>query len=434
MLSNQIEMRTHIDYINTTYIRPSKAECFFSEWSNYEDRSGNIEINTLYDISVQAMGQMPGVTPRQGRFIDDCDFYIDCTTACPVIRHIEGRVLYGGYMRKSWGHFLMNSTARLWPIFRNTAVIFDKIIFFAEDDTFKSVNDLHPNIKEFLSIIGIVDKVEILPQSTYFFEKFIIGDISFEIGKYYSDEFLLPFKFARETVLSNIINNPCRSRNKGIILLRSNWNNNKDIQINLREVESLFISAGYLPLSPEGLTLKELICLMNDSDKIVSFAGSTAHNILFCENKNLIILERCAANNLYQEGILKLMKNPTVLVDCFFQPLLVSSTDNLTIYGATDEMKRFAEDYGIRIPDFRLTSRQEFLRYFKVYRRHYGHGPGINEWEYSQASAIFEAYFASRRRYGRYIDRRSPLMWSDFLSPRVIYRFLKDFLSSGRFK
>ena len=410
-----------------SYLRPVKASCFRTVYDKYEDRSGKLSVKTLEDVTVKAMGQLPGVTQNELRFIDDCDFYAECTTNDADAIHIKGSVLYGGYMRKSWGHFLMNSTARLWPLFKEVGTRFDKIVFFAED---KSVIELQGNFREFLSLLKILDKCVVLPEGTYRFDFLTVGEISLEMGRYYSAEFALPFESVRVTALASMNKDYTENRYNGIILVRSGWNSNDTIQINVRKIEQMFIASGYEPIHPESISLRDLIVRMHFADEVVSFSGSTAHNILFSPDTPLIIMERCALNNVYQTGIMKLTSGQTTPVDCFYQPLLTASTDNLTIYGHTDILKRFAEARRIDVPDFGISARSEFARYLKVYRRHYGYGAGVETWELNQSDAIFEAYFESRDRYKPYIDRRRPVLWSDYFCARVIFRFFKDILKN----
>lgn len=410
--------------VDLACLRPAKAACFRAQWDKYDDRSGRLGLRRLTDVTLSAMGQRPGITPAHGRFIDDCDFYAELVASGPGATHIEGSVLYAGYMRKSWGHFLMNSTARLWPLFV-VPEKFDKIVFFAEGH---EACGLHANFKEFLSLLGVLDKCVVLPPSAYSFDALTIGDPSLENGCYYSREFAMPFDAVRAAALSGAGDAAPAGISKGILLSRSKWGDNKKLQINIERLEALFTSAGYTAVSPENTPLTSLIRLMDRAGEVVSFSGSTAHNMMFCADKPFVMLERCAANNTYQIGLMKLKGNTNALVDCFFQPLLTSSTDNLTIYGATDELKRFASCRAMPLPAFSLSPGKEFGRYLKIYRRHYGYGPGINSWEESQAPAVFEAYFASRPRYAACIDRHRPVAPADFLSPRVLYRWIKNLL------
>ena len=409
--------------MNLQYLRPHKAECAKSEWDNYLDRTHQLTIQHFANVKLRAMGQCPGIEPGENRFIDDCDFYSEIVETNEEIAKIAGNVLYAGYFRLSWGHFLMNSTARLWPLF-TSGDIYDKIVFFCESD---EIPVLKGNFLEFFRLLGIEKKCIFLSPSVYEFEKITIGEIALEIGRYYSSEFMLPFE-----AIKNKVHETAGEKTeiaKGIILSRSNWNDNQSVQLNVKSIENTFITNGYKPVFPETTSLSDLITLMDSAACIVSFSGSTAHNILFAENKKLIVLERCAANNIYQIGIAKMTGGEYVPIDCFYQPLLVSSTDNLTVYAFTSQFKSFVSEYGMELPEDDNTDlKQEFKKLLTIFRRRYGYGVGLNSWEVSQFPAIAEAYFESYQRYGKYLERQVPVMWFDWFSPRVYMRMLRNLL------
>ena len=317
----------------------------------------------------------------------------------------------------------MNSTARLWPLF-TSGDRYDKIVFFCESN---ETPELKGNFLEFFRLLGIENKCVFLSPSIYEFEKITIGEIALEIGRYYSSEFMLPFEAIKSKVLETAVKKT--EIVKGIILSRSNWNDNQSVQLNVKNIENTFIANGYKSVSPETTSLSDLITLMDSADCIVSFSGSTAHNILFARNKKLIVLERCAANNIYQIGIEKMTGGEYVPIDCFYQPLLVSSTDNLTIYAFTSQFKSFVCKYGMELPgDDNTDSKKEFKRLLTIYRRRYGYSVGLNSWEVPQFPAIAEAYFESYQRYGKYLERQVPIMWFDWFSPRVYLRMLRNLL------
>lgn len=194
----------------------------------------------------------------------------------------------------------------------------------------------------------------------------------------------------------------------------------------------LLAENGFDVVFPESLDLSQLILAMHRASHVASFSGSTAHNFLFCPRKRKIILERCAANNSYQIGIAKLQNDPLTLIDCFWQPLLSSSTDNSTIYGITPQMSRFISrnnwNISARVTSSVKSPLVEFRRHLNAYHRQYGYSLGLNQWETSQLPAIAEAWFDSFQRYRKYILCRRPVRWDDFLSIRVYLRMLKDFL------
>ena len=187
--------------MNLQYLRPYKAECAKSDWDNYLNRTHQLTIQHFANVKLRAMGQCPGIQPLENRFIDDCDFYSEIVETPCEITKIDGNVLYAGYFRLSWGHFLMNSTARLWPLF-TSGDRYDKIVFFCESN---ETPELKGNFLEFFRLLGIENKCVFLSPSIYEFEKITIGEIALEIGRYYSSEFMLPFEAIKSKVLETAV-------------------------------------------------------------------------------------------------------------------------------------------------------------------------------------------------------------------------------------
>lgn len=413
-----------MDNINLKYLRERKSECFVRAYETYADRTGSLHLHRPGAATLSPLGQKAGVTGADDLVIDDCDYCvrIGSGTAGKTSGHFTGHTLYGGYFRSSWGHFLMNTMARLWPLFTGDGVgSYDRIVFFSESE--KEVMP-RANFAEMLALLGIADKVVILPcRGSWSFEDLTFGDIAFEIGRYVSREFLMPFDAAVRKALEGKVTDAPKQR--GVIIGRSRWRDNERIQRNCRQLERIFTDSGYTVIYPEECPLTELIAAMNGVNEVVSFSGSTAHNMLFARDTSFCVLERCGANNLYQTGIFRLLGVPTVLVDCFYQPMIVSGTDNLTIYAMTEEMRRFCTDRGYDATTFSDDRRRDFRNYLRVYRRHYGYGCGLNDWEADQLPAVAEAYFASRRHYTPFLSRAVPVLWQDILSPRLWGRRLR---------
>lgn len=423
-------MKPHIDL---AYLRPLKRQCAENLLDTYVDKTGKLDIRRFKNAIIRPMGQVPGIEPATNRLIDDCDYYAQIApednAEAPTV--IPGKVLYAGYLRASWGHFLVNSTARLWALYKNRDD-YDKIVFFNEDGT---DNMPQGNFKEFLELAGIIDRVVVLPDGLHKFDELVVPDIALEARCHCSEEFMMPFQYVTDKVLaSSASSQATQSGAKGILLARSRWNGNDRMQINIEWMERLFTSKGYKAVYPENTSLSELITAMHNAPETVTFSGSTAHNILFSPDSHAVIVERCGAANAYQMAIALMCKGLSEFVDAFYQPLLTSSTDNLTIYGQTACLKSFAESKGFDLLPLNGNAVNEFKQYLKVYRRHYGYAPGLNDWETDQLPAIAEAFFDSRPRYSKAIERRIPITWHDLLSPRVVFHFLQDTIRSIRYK
>ncbi len=410
-----------------TYLRPAKRDCAKILAESFANRSNTLGIRCISNVTLRKLGQLMDPEPSDSLLADDCDFCSEIIgTDMPPLTHIAGKCLYAGFIRKSWGHFLMNSTARLWPLYTDNADNrYDHIVFFCEGDSDKMPEG---NFKEFLRLAGILPKCIVLPETCHF-DNLYVPELSLKLESHWSEEFFLPFIKVRESALEET---PSIPHSKGVILTRSRWNAKNHMQINVESIEDLFASNGYRCVAPEQLTLSQLIVAMEGADEIVSFSGSTAHNFLFSGKKRLVTLERCAANNMYQTAINLNSEFRSTPVDCFWQPMPVLSTDNLTIYGFTRELQKFAIDRGFSVlpgdNSTELAPIKEFRQFLKIYRRHYGYGYPLHSYESAQFPAIAEACLESRPRYARYLDRRIPIQWADFLSPRVWVRYLRDLI------
>lgn len=413
-------------HMRTNYLRPQKGKLLNSALDRYADKTGQLTVQSLKSVILTPLGQIPGVTPTPTTLIDDCDFVTE-TSAAPDgndnISRFHGKTFYGGWLRSSWGHFLVNSLGRLWALFTTDGAAdnIDRIIFFAEDPG-NSV--LRGNFATFFDVLGLTSKIEIITGPAIF-DEIIVPEIALEIGVFTSQEFLLPFIAARNAVMKSAATASLPAGSP-VLLSRSHWNGNSSMQINIKLIDDIFRQNGFQIIYPEEVPLTELITLMNSAPTVASYSGSTAHNLLFCRKTEFISIERCAANNIYQAAINKMASHDATYIDAFYQPMLTSSTDNLTIYGLTDKLKLFLDEKGYTYPaEIRQNIVKDFRTYLKIYRRHYGYACGLNKWETEQLPAIAEAYFESADRYANVLERRFPVLWHDFLSPRVWYKFLR---------
>ena len=73
-------------------------------------------------------------------------------------------VVYCGYLIKQWGYFLIESIARLWFFFDGSQEIDSYIFVVKEND----IGELKGNYREFMELLGIVDKIKIINQPTRF--------------------------------------------------------------------------------------------------------------------------------------------------------------------------------------------------------------------------------------------------------------------------
>lgn len=190
------------------------------------------------------------------------------------------------------GHFLVNSTARLWPLFSGTEYQDCKLIYFSDTACQTSLSG---NYLEFMELAGIADRI-IVVDSPVKVDTLFVPDLSLESPYCVSKEFLLPF----EAVKAAVIRKPCESPvGEKIYLTRTALKNSKQNEINAQCLDSLFSNNGFTILSPEKMSLTSLIHALINATEIASVSGSLAHNILFGNRLcKYCIIERTAVNNM----------------------------------------------------------------------------------------------------------------------------------------
>ncbi|MBO4954920.1 MAG: glycosyltransferase family 61 protein [Muribaculaceae bacterium] len=414
--------------VNIQYMRQAKQAVASAALERIEDLSGKLNLRRLHDVTLTPQGVIPDVEATPHRLIDDCEYCTSITEGGSG-EAIPGRTLYGGYLRSAYGHFLMNTTARLWPVFDEEAAEYDRIVFFSDN---MREAEISGNAREFLQLAGVWEKCVVLPGRSYRFEHIDAADPSIMYGRYSSRELLLPFEKVRAEALrrfgETLPDTP-------VVISRSGWKDSAKTQINIGAIETVFTDNGYEAMSPESTPLGYMVARLNSAREVVSPSGSAAHNILFAPEKPLVVLERSAPPNMYQLGIDKARCGDTTYIDCYWQPFMMGSVFNLTIYGLTAQMRRFIADRGMRLSEgpekeMERHPRREFRRHLAHNRVYNGYGVGLMQWEDESLQAVAEAYYDSLARYGRYLNRMTPVAWYDYLSPRVWYRLVRGYLRS----
>jgi len=114
------------------------------------------------------------------------------------------KVVYCGYLVPHWGHFLIEAVTRLWYFFENDETV-DKYVFMVE---LNSTRKAEGNYKEFLELLGVYPKVEIINVPTRYREV-IIPEVSYSMTKFYSEYYKKLFEV--------VANNACRDKNSSYL-------------------------------------------------------------------------------------------------------------------------------------------------------------------------------------------------------------------------
>ncbi|MCM1518953.1 MAG: glycosyltransferase 61 family protein [Pseudoflavonifractor sp.] len=419
------------------YLRPVKESVFKA--INYQiSKKKGLNITRYEMVNLIPCGQIDPAQPDSGAMllVDDNNFCTELHTGAePDSDMISGKTLYGGWLRKIWGHFLMGGTARLWPMTNlEFASEIDTVIFFSNDHAMKWLMTPGSNYYEIMRLLGLGNKMRIVSRSVKV-EELLVPDISFEHDVFYSDEGAQTFRFIRENALKEQVEVPDIHPSK-VFFTRSGLKNAIKDEINISHIEQLFANNGYTVISPETLSITEMVHMLDKATDMVSLSGSTAHNFVFtsdASSKRFAIIERHAWVNTFQITINRMLGIYPAIVDAYYLPNFSTSQGFVFLYSFTEYLHRFVTDRNMTSGQFdksktRKFRRHELSRYLLRYRRYYGNSEALEPWEILTAQTLAEAVVETRARYPEWLVELRPLLWYDYLTPRFYLRMLKRLL------
>ena len=341
--------------------------------SQYQKDLGSLfSTNTLQVISVPqgvilpikgdpVLGYKGGVLSVDKEYQELSGWYRGCgvmTTGydCDAVRFVDQDVIYCGVYIHQWGHFLLESTSRLWywlslsPEKRNRY----KLAFLCLGQ-----QGPYENMLEFLKLLGIKenDIVNVLTPTQ--FRSVIIPEQSSCFGKMYTKEFLIPFK--------EIVKKCPPAAESKIYLSRRRFKENSNT-IGEEKIEGFFDQNGFKVIYPETLPLAEQISLMRGAKEVAMLNGSALHNTLFCKSQTrVIVVNRFHLYNNAQLVCDHAKQLRTTYIDGYQTflpalhgkgPFLVSVTENLI---------HFAKDHNMKLKCRPGCSQKEVNTYLKMW-------------------------------------------------------------------
>ncbi|MDR0449047.1 MAG: glycosyltransferase family 61 protein [Rickettsiales bacterium] len=266
----------------------------------------------------------------------------------------DAKFVWGGELLNHYGHFLTQSTARIYYYLQNRDK-FDGILF-----VWLWNFGLPQYMLDFFQLAGIpLDEVKITNQVLKVRE-LAVPTLSCYNCWDWTDDFLLPFKNAAEKVPAG--------RDKKIYLSRSAWEDHKAYVIGEKEVERAFNKNGFKSICPEKLSLAGQIAAIKGADEIAGISGTALHNILFAagttEKKRVIALNRTEIMNI-QPMLDEAAGADSTTIEAYHNFIRVAHSDGPFIIGMTKHLREFfkdnnMDDCGIKFRPERHA--REFLR------------------------------------------------------------------------
>ena len=316
----------------------------------------------------------------------------------------DEEVVYCGYLVGHWGHFLIETVSRLWYILENKLEV-DKYVFIVNSN---SSTELKGNYKEFLELLGITDKIEIINIPVQY-KKVYIPERAYKYQQSYSVHYKKIFDTAIRKAMENHKESPCYEK---VFLSRSRFKKAQIAEAGLDMLDNYFERNGYRIVHPETISLTELIYLLQNARECAAESGTTPHNILFGKDgQDLTIVERQTIVNPVQTDI-DLIRNLNVTyIDGHYTVYPVSQGYGPYILAYNNQFRKFTNDKKYVEPDQHYVGtsyiRKCVKQYMREYKKEYYYSWGLEDWAIRYADSIYEAYNESMVVLGEYLHGRT---------------------------
>lgn len=336
------------------------------------------------------------------------------------------RVVYCGYLRNHWGHFLVDSINRLWYFLEYDSSEIDAYVFFVD---YGEERNIVGNYKEFFELLGIYKKLCFINKPTVF-KKVIIPESSYYRQKgYYSTKYHDIF----ELVSNNITVDIKWEKYDKIFMSRSQFNKSKSMEFGMEMLDNFFEKNGYNIIAPEKISLSYMIYLIRSSKKIAAISGTLPHNMLFGNKGQTIeIIERNPLNNIIQTDINQIMDLTAIYIDANLAVYPVELAYGPFIYAYNSIFEKFISDNDYKRPDKKYLEKRYykklFVGYIREYFKEHGYKWYLTKWMMNNTEGLYEAYEDSLKYFGDYIFGKKPFKLSHYFQWHFFKQLIKNLI------
>ena len=382
-----------------SYLRPKLAETWREQLESVQWSDGPLEVRSfknamIYpDRKLENAGQYgcSGVVDENGFLIRDSingPYEVPDRIEAEAEASYSKKAVYLGAIWGHWGHFLMDATRRMWYCMEENDA--DTYVFTWAEDKEPS---LKGNIKEFMELLGIADKVEIVTVPTRY-KEVVVPEMSVKRNYeshslFISPEFMRPFDavvagaLGDEASRGTVGGSPVPGDGTGkpqtkIFLSRTQYDKYTKIkrEIGVEMLDDFFRRNGFEVVSPEELSLTELIRRFSTAEVVASQSGTVNFNVLFApRDAENIVLNRLPFVDLCSVVLDAVWGGRSVYIDnCLtIYPTAMGRGPFFSAY--TKEFERFVYENGYMPPDRRYTRTLYklwcFSKYSQAYRRRF---------------------------------------------------------------
>ena len=278
------------------------------------------------------------------------------------VAYLDEEVVYLGYLSNHWGHFLTDSTTRLYTFLENA----DKSKKYAYLLDEGSDGTLIENVERFLELLGIREQIVFISQVTYC-PRIIIPEQAYVANCYYSKAFLNVF----EKVVSSV---DCQKYPvyRNVYFSRRKFKKARQSEVGEEILLNLFKKNGFRTISPEQCTLDEQIAIIRNASCVAGIIGTLTHNLLFAQpEKQMLIINKTHNFNMIQRDINQMCRADVIYIDAYLAKFGVSIGDGPFLLYYSEPLDRFVRDYKMHSIGTWYKGRVRLKRNSKRYERQY---------------------------------------------------------------
>ncbi len=421
-----------IDY---RYLRPKKAEALKKWYDAPVEVREDPEIWQGKNATILPLRRDPsfGLLFGKGGVVDENGGYVALSA---IEKRVQGaypfenpevkdeKVVYCGYLVNHWGHFLIEAVTRLWYFLENDETV-DKYVFFLDENDEREIKG---NYREFLQLLKIWDKLEIINKPTTYREV-IVPELGIYSRISYTPKLLKVF----DTVAENAAADPSWETPEKIYYSRSQFAKGQPFEFGFASLDNFFEKNGYTILYPEKVPLSRMIHYIRHSKVVASLSGSLPHNMLFAnQGQKVEIVERLVISDDNQTDVNRMRELNVVYIDANI-PVYTIDFVGPFIMGYTPELQRFAQDNGYLPPDKEYLTEKHykkcFAQYMKAYKDLYRYNWFQDDWYGPFADSLYEGFQAGHAYFGDYLDGKKPFLWHHYFElhywKQLVKRMLK---------
>ncbi len=424
----------HIDY---SYTRPFKADDMKKKYAASFENNNKLEVQAYKNATILPTKkfQSDSLLFGRGGVVDESGEYVELSSIpnrldkayeCSSAEFCDQKVVYAGYLVYHWGHFLVEGSTRLWYFLKNDPSI-DKYVFMVEEGRDCTIS---ANYKEFLELLGIWDKLEIINKPTKYREV-IVPQRAYHRSKYYSNEYKAVFNAVAENAMLHAKEYSICDK---IFFSRGLFKKAKYYEIGTDMLDAYFEANNYELVHPETISLTELIVKIRSAKHCACASGSIAHNMLFAKDgQELTIVERLSVLNQEQVDVDRVKELKVTYVDGHYTIYPVSMGGGPCYFAFTKQFKAYCKDRNELPPPQKFLAdsytRSCLRRYMNTYKKENYYQWGLEgSWQLNHCQAIYEAYQDTLQDLGKYLNGSVPFRLKQFTEIRILKRTISRIL------